>query len=72
MLFAESSWVPADLIQAAKRAHRIGQTRPVLASTISLAGSIDEMVDAIVARKTTELAAFDTLLRKEMSHEPGL
>ena len=34
-LFAESSWVPADMSQAAARLHRIGQTKSVLASVVA-------------------------------------
>jgi SWI/SNF-related matrix-associated actin-dependent regulator 1 of chromatin subfamily A len=44
--FAESSWVPGDMVQCAKRLHRIGQGHSVLARVISLAGSIDEAVSA--------------------------
>lgn len=52
VVFAESSWVPGDMVQAAKRAHRIGQASSVLAKVISLAGSIDEVVNAVLLRKS--------------------
>jgi SWI/SNF-related matrix-associated actin-dependent regulator of chromatin subfamily A-like protein 1 len=52
VVFAEASWTPADNAQAAKRAHRIGQTRPVFVRMISLAGSIDEAVTRVLARKS--------------------
>jgi SWI/SNF-related matrix-associated actin-dependent regulator 1 of chromatin subfamily A len=52
VVFAEASWTPADNAQAAKRAHRIGQTRPVMVRMISLAGSIDEAVTRVLARKS--------------------
>jgi Helicase conserved C-terminal domain len=68
VLFAETSWTPADVVQAAKRCHRIGQTKSVLASTISLAGSIDEQIAAIFTRKARELAELESLLRKESLH----
>ena len=61
-LFAESDWVPATMAQAAKRLHRIGQDGGVLARVISLAGSIDERVNAIVMRKAGELAVLDQLI----------
>jgi SWI/SNF-related matrix-associated actin-dependent regulator of chromatin subfamily A-like protein 1 len=56
VVFAEASWVPADNLQAAKRCHRIGQTRPVLVRFISLAGSLDEAITAVLRRKTRLLA----------------
>jgi len=52
VVFAEASWTPSDNVQAAKRAHRIGQTRPVIVRMIGLAGSIDEAVTAVLARKS--------------------
>jgi SNF2 family DNA or RNA helicase len=61
-LFAESSWAPSDMAQAAKRLHRIGQTSKVSARVVSLSGSIDERVNAIVTRKTRDLAMLDSLL----------
>jgi SNF2 family DNA or RNA helicase len=56
VVFAEASWVPADNLQAAKRCHRIGQTRPVLVRFISLAGSLDEAITEVLRRKTRLLA----------------
>lgn len=55
VVFAESSWVPADNSQAAMRCHRIGQTRGVLVRFATLAGSIDERVQRAVARKTATI-----------------
>jgi len=52
VVFAEASWTPSDNAQAAKRAHRIGQNRPVIVRMIGLAGSIDEAVTAVLARKS--------------------
>jgi SWI/SNF-related matrix-associated actin-dependent regulator of chromatin subfamily A-like protein 1 len=52
VVFAEASWTPSDNAQAAKRAHRIGQTRPVMVRMIALAGSIDEAVTRVLARKS--------------------
>lgn len=56
VLFAEQSWVPKDNMQAAKRAHRIGQTKPVLARFASFPGTIDDQITKAVARKTEMLA----------------
>lgn len=44
VLFCESSWVPEDMTQAAARAHRFGQTRPVFARIAYLSDSTDELV----------------------------
>jgi SWI/SNF-related matrix-associated actin-dependent regulator 1 of chromatin subfamily A len=49
--FVEASWTPADNLQAAKRCHRIGQTKLTMVRMFSLAGSIDEVVTRILARK---------------------
>lgn len=51
VVFAETGWVPKDVLQAAKRCHRIGQHRPVLARIMSLRGSADEIVSNAIARK---------------------
>jgi SWI/SNF-related matrix-associated actin-dependent regulator of chromatin subfamily A-like protein 1 len=64
VIFAEASWVPADMAQAAARCHRIGQSMPVLVSIVSLAGSIDERINGVLLRKAAELAAMDSLISK--------
>lgn len=56
VVMLESSWTPADNAQALMRVHRIGQNRTVQASFITLAGSIDEVVNETVARKTAQIA----------------
>lgn len=56
VVFAEASWTPSDNAQAAKRAHRIGQTRPVMVRMIGLAGSIDEAVTRVLARKSRQIS----------------
>jgi SWI/SNF-related matrix-associated actin-dependent regulator of chromatin subfamily A-like protein 1 len=61
-VFAESSWVPSDMAQAAKRLHRIGQTSKVSARVVALSGSVDERVNAIVTKKARDLAMLDGLL----------
>lgn len=52
VVFVEQSFVPGDNAQAADRVHRIGQTMPVLVRFLSLAGSVDEVLVEILARKT--------------------
>lgn len=56
VLFAESSWTPADNAQAAMRVHRIGQKDSVLIRFATLAGSLDEAITETVRRKTAVLA----------------
>lgn len=48
----EMSWSPHDNAQAIKRAHRYGQKKTVRARAFTLAGSIDEDVGRVLARKT--------------------
>ena len=59
VVFAETTWTPADVVQAAKRCHRIGQRSSVLVRVVSLAGSIDEIVAAVITRKARELAELE-------------
>lgn len=56
VVFAEASWTPAENMQAAKRAHRIGQTRPVMVKMVGLADSLDEAVMRVLARKSKALS----------------
>lgn len=51
VVFAETGWVVKDILQGAKRCHRIGTTKPVLARIFSLAGSLDEVVSDTIVRK---------------------
>ena len=51
LLFVESSWVHAENEQAAMRINRIGQNRACLVRFATLAGSIDERIQAACARK---------------------
>jgi SWI/SNF-related matrix-associated actin-dependent regulator of chromatin subfamily A-like protein 1 len=62
VVFVESSWVPSDNSQAASRAHRIGTRGAVLVRFLALAGSVDELVQDALARKT---AAIDQVLNEE-------
>lgn len=52
----ERAWAPADNFQAVKRAHRTGQTKPVVARFVSLANSFDGVVTAVERRKAAAIA----------------
>lgn len=52
VVFVEQAWTPSINVQAAKRAHRFGQTRPVFVRNFGLAGSIDAAVAQVLSRKT--------------------
>jgi SWI/SNF-related matrix-associated actin-dependent regulator 1 of chromatin subfamily A len=54
--FAEKVWVPGEIVQALKRCHRRGQTRPVRVRSFTLYDSSDEAVDEALMRKVKELA----------------
>lgn len=56
VIIFESDWSPAGNAQALMRVHRIGQEKEVQARFITLANSIDEMVNDTVARKTASIA----------------
>lgn len=55
LLFVESSWVPAEMEQAAQRIHRIGQTEPCNVMFALIPGSIDEQIQWAVARKVATI-----------------
>jgi len=55
----ESDWSPAGNAQAIKRVHRYGQTKNVTARFITLANSIDEAVNRVVANKTASIAQIE-------------
>jgi SNF2 family DNA or RNA helicase len=46
IIFLEPCWLPDLEAQAKKRAHRIGQTRPVTVDTLVMAGSFEERMFA--------------------------
>jgi SNF2 family DNA or RNA helicase len=56
LLDLERSWSPADEGQAVHRIIRIGQTRPTFVRYVSLADSIDDPVNRVLARKTRLIA----------------
>lgn len=54
-LFVETSWVPAEIIQAEDRQHRIGATHPVLYTTLVARNTLDEPIQRVLNKKTTVL-----------------
>lgn len=56
VILVEPSWVPNENVQAACRAHRIGQKDGVLVRVMALAGTIDSRILDVVARKSAEIA----------------
>jgi ERCC4-related helicase len=52
VVFAEASWTPTQNEQAIKRAHRIGQTRPVIAQFLCIENTLDQAVMATCVRKS--------------------
>ena len=53
----ESSWTPADNVQAVRRIRRKGQTRPTLARFVMLNNSFDGVVAKIVTRKANTIVS---------------
>jgi SWI/SNF-related matrix-associated actin-dependent regulator 1 of chromatin subfamily A len=57
VVFIEQEWTPAQNAQAAKRCHRIGQTRTVNVRFVGLNDSIDEKIANVLLRKTRDIVA---------------
>ena len=55
VVFVESYWTPAKIHQAACRAHRIGQTRPVVARMLTVPGTVDDKIQRALVRKANQL-----------------
>lgn len=53
--FLELAWTPDINVQAAKRAHRIGQLQPVFVRNFALAGSLDDARQTVLSRKAKAL-----------------
>lgn len=51
VLFLEQGWTPADMEQAADRAHRIGQQDSVTAWLLLIENTIDEDIRDLIAYK---------------------
>jgi SNF2 family DNA or RNA helicase len=65
----EPWWNPAAQAQATDRAHRIGQTRPVLAVQLVVAGSVEERILRLQERKR---ALADAILAGDAATVHGL
>ncbi len=66
VVFGELDWVPGNITQAEDRAHRIGQTDPVLILHIVLDGSLDaKMAKTLVAKQEIIDKALDRILAVE-------
>jgi SNF2 family DNA or RNA helicase len=60
VVLVEPSWVPSENSQAIARCRRIGQARAsVLARFLTIPGSLDEGISAVLARKATMLAELE-------------
>jgi SWI/SNF-related matrix-associated actin-dependent regulator 1 of chromatin subfamily A len=60
VLFAELSWVPADVTQAEDRTHRIGQDNAVSVVHVVLDGSLDQkMADMLIQKQEVADKALD-------------
>lgn len=54
--FVEGDWTPNNLVQAAARADRLGQTRGVVARLLYVPRSKDARISRVAAKKASELA----------------
>jgi SWI/SNF-related matrix-associated actin-dependent regulator 1 of chromatin subfamily A len=58
VLFVEKEWTPALNEQALARCHRIGQRHSVNVRSLVVKDSIDEKINAILRRKSGDIASF--------------
>jgi hypothetical protein len=68
VVIAETEFVPTVVAQAAKRAHRIGQTNPVLVHLLVAPNTLDARIAAVCARKAAELSTMfdDAVVSREV------
>lgn len=52
VIMVEQQFTPSDNSQAVARAHRRGQKHPVTVTTLAVAGSFDEVIQRVLARKS--------------------
>lgn len=57
-LFVETDWVPANVVQAEDRIHRISQTLPVTITTLLAPGTLDPVIHRVLAKN---IRVLDTL-----------
>ena len=65
VIIVEPSFVPKDNLQAASRAHRIGQRDSVFVRYLTIPGTLDEHIVSTLYRKTKDIAA---LLADDLSN----
>jgi SWI/SNF-related matrix-associated actin-dependent regulator 1 of chromatin subfamily A len=68
VVFAEGSWVPSTLEQAADRAHRIGTKKNVTADLLTISGSIDEHM---LRRALEKRKVVDQIMPQNEPFTPG-
>jgi SWI/SNF-related matrix-associated actin-dependent regulator 1 of chromatin subfamily A len=68
VIVMEPDWVPGNNLQAIKRCHRIGQTKPVFVRFVSLANSLDQHIANILRRKTEEIAGIMGDAKENVDH----
>lgn len=66
VIFTEMDWVPANMVQAEDRAHRIGQKKSVFVQYFVLEGSLDARIAKVIDNK---LKIEDTVLNKVIELE---
>ena len=77
VVFAELSWVPADMNQAEDRCHRIGQKDSVLVQHIVVDGSIDaKLAETLVSKQKVADKSLDdpelvNVIVEEISYDAG-
>lgn len=60
VIFAETTWVPKDVLQAAMRCMGVNQSKAVLARIMSLKGSLDEAINDTIVRKYRMISKIET------------
>lgn len=71
VIFAEITWVPGQIDQAADRCHRIGQKNAVLAQFLIIENSVDEDVLDSITRKRAIIAQVVKTTQKKEEKEMG-
>ena len=68
VVFAELDWVPANLMQAEDRCHRMGQTDSVLVQHLVVDGSLDSTIaHRVVSKQSVIEQGLDTNIEEELT-----
>ena len=51
VMFLDMAWTPADLYQCEDRAHRIGQTKPVVCEYVIVPDTVEDLVLELLSSK---------------------